>query len=60
MQNPFNELVRLMILIALTFTAAVFGSFWVWALFAAVGYTLFVTVRETFRSTWSRRSYRTR
>lgn len=49
-QNSFNELVRLIILIALTFTAAMFGSFWVWALFVAVGWTLFVTVRENLRA----------
>jgi hypothetical protein len=49
-QNSFNELIRLLVLIALTFAAAMFGSVWVWALFVAVGWTLFVTVRENFRA----------
>jgi hypothetical protein len=48
--TAFDELVRLLVLLTLTFAAAIFGSYWVWALTAALGYTLFVTVRENWRT----------
>jgi hypothetical protein len=48
-QNPFTELVRLLVLIALTVVAAVFGSFWVWGLLGAVSWNLFAAVRSTLR-----------
>ena len=48
--TAFDELVRLLVLLALTFAAAIFGSYWVWALTAALAYTLFVTVRENRRA----------
>ena len=50
-QNSFSELIRLLVLIALTFAAAVFGSFWVWALVVALTWTLIATVRENLRAT---------
>lgn len=50
MNTAFDELVRLLVLLGLTFAAAIFGSWWVWALTAALGYTLFVTIRENWRT----------
>ena len=48
--TAFDELVRLLVLLSLTFAAAIFGSYWVWALAAALAHTLFVTVRENRRT----------
>ena len=48
--TAFDELVRLLVLLSLTFAAAIFGSYWVWALAAALGHTLYVTVRENRRT----------
>lgn len=49
-QNSFSELMRLLVLLALTFAAAIFGSFWVWALTAALGWTAVAGLREKFRA----------
>ena len=46
MHTAFDELLRLVLLLSLTFAAALFGSWWVLALTAALGYTLIATIRE--------------
>ena len=48
-QSHFSELVRLLILLPLTFAATVFGSFWVWGLLAAVTWTVVAAIRQTLR-----------
>jgi len=50
-QTSFDELIRLLVLLPLTFAATVFGSFWVWALLGAVGWMIFATVRSNIRMT---------
>lgn len=48
-QAHFNELLRLLILLPLTFAATVFGSFWVWALLGAVTWAVVAAIRQNLR-----------
>lgn len=48
-QSHFSELVRLLILLPLTFAATVFGSFWVWGLLGAVTWTVVAAIRQNLR-----------